>query len=126
MALYLSYIEITQSQAICGPVGDCNSVQQSPYARLFGILPIGVLGAAGYVLILFTWILQRYGPAQWRSTSSLAIWGLAWFGVIFSVYLTFLEPFVIGATCMWCITSAIVMTLILWLSTPAAKSAWTA
>lgn len=126
VAIYLSYIEITQSQATCGPVGDCNSVQQSPYARLFGILPIGVLGAAGYVLILFTWILQRYGPAQWRSTSSLAIWGLAWFGVIFSIYLTFLEPFVIGATCMWCITSAIVMTLILWFSTPAAKSAWTA
>lgn len=126
VALYLSYIEITQSQATCGPVGDCNSVQESPYARLFGILPIGVLGAAGYILILFTWVLQRYGPAQWRATSNLIIWGLAWFGVIFSIYLTFLEPFVIGATCIWCITSAIVMTLILWFSTPAAKSAWTA
>jgi len=35
---------------------------------------------------------------------------MAWFGVLFTIYLTFLEPFVIGATCMWCITSAILMT----------------
>jgi uncharacterized membrane protein len=27
-----------------------------------------------------------------------------------SVYLTFLEPFVIGATCAWCLTSAVLMT----------------
>jgi uncharacterized membrane protein len=34
-------------------------------------------------------------------------------GVAFSVYLTFLEPFVIGATCAWCITSALLMTALL-------------
>jgi len=124
VALYLSYVEITQSQATCGPVGDCNSVQQSPYARLFGFLPVGALGAAGYIAILTAWLFQQYGPDRWRSNSILAIWAMAWFGVIFSIYLTFLEPFVIGATCMWCITSAIVMTLILWFSTPAAKAAW--
>ena len=49
---------------------------------------------------------------------------MAWFGVLFSIYLTFLEPFVIGATCAWCITSAIVMTLIFWVSTGPAKQAW--
>jgi uncharacterized membrane protein len=124
VALYLSYVEITQSKATCGPVGDCNSVQQSPYARLFGFLPVGTLGAAGYIAILIAWLFQQYGPDSWRSNSSLAIWAMGWFGVIFSIYLTFLEPFVIGATCMWCITSAIVMTLILWFSTPAAKAAW--
>ena len=34
------------------------------------------------------------------------------FGLIFSIYLTFLEPFVIGATCAWCLTSAILMTMV--------------
>ena len=48
---------------------------------------------------------------------------MAWFGVLFSIYLTFLEPFVIGASCAWCLSSAIVMTLILWASTgPALES----
>lgn len=124
VALYLSYVEITQSQATCGPVGDCNSVQQSPYARLFGFLPVGVLGSAGYIAVLAAWLVQQFGPEHWHPGGSLAIWVLAWFGVIFSIYLTFLEPFVIGATCIWCITSAIVMTLILWFSTPAAKNSW--
>ena len=46
VAGYLSYVETTQVEAVCGPVGDCNTVQQSEYARLFGILPIGILGIA--------------------------------------------------------------------------------
>ena len=38
------------------------------------------------------------------------------FGVLFSIYLTYLEPFVIGAVCAWCLTSAVVMTLLLLVS----------
>jgi uncharacterized membrane protein len=124
IAIYLSYIEITRSKAICGPVGNCNSVQESSYARLFGLLPVGVLGALGYLAILGAWIVQQYGPKTWHNTSALVIWGMAWFGILFSIYLTFLEPFVIGATCAWCITSAIVMSLLFWVSTGPAKKAW--
>lgn len=48
--------ETAQVSAACGPVGDCcNTVQQSEYARLFGILPIGVMGLLGYVAILISW-----------------------------------------------------------------------
>jgi uncharacterized membrane protein len=36
VALYLSYVEVTGSPATCGPVGDCNTVQQSPHATVFG------------------------------------------------------------------------------------------
>jgi uncharacterized membrane protein len=38
---------------------------------------------------------------------------MAFGATAFSVYLTFLEPFVIGATCMWCITSSVVVALLL-------------
>ena len=41
----------------------------------------------------------------------------------FSAYLTFLEPFVIGATCMWCIGSALAMLGLLWLT---AEPGWAA
>ena len=116
-ATYLSYVDITSTEAFCGPVGDCNTVQDSPYAYLFGIIPIGVMGIAGYLTIIALWLVQQYGPKTIIKFSTLAIWSLAWFGVLFSIYLTFLEPFVIGATCAWCIGSAIVMTLILWAST---------
>ncbi|MEX0893007.1 MAG: vitamin K epoxide reductase family protein [Gemmatimonadota bacterium] len=117
IALYLAFIEVTGTEAVCGPVGDCNRVQQSPYAAVAGV-PIGVLGVVGYLLIGGLWLLGR-GHAQ----AHLLVWGLAAGGVAFSIYLTFLEPFVIGATCMWCINSAIVMTLILMATTPPASHA---
>jgi uncharacterized membrane protein len=49
--------------------------------------------------------------------------GLAAIGVMFSIYLTFLEPFVIGATCAWCLASAIIITALFWLSLPPARLA---
>jgi len=45
------------------------------------------------------------------------------FGTLFSIYLTFLEPFVIGATCAWCLSSAIIMTLLIWLALPSSRRA---
>ena len=114
VALYLTFVETTKTEAICGPVGDCNSVQQSPYATLFGFLPVGVLGAIGYVSISVLWAIQRFGPKSMLKPTTLIIWAMAGFGLLFSIYLTFLEPFVIGATCIWCITSALVMTVLFW------------
>jgi uncharacterized membrane protein len=120
VAFYLAFVEVNQLEAVCGPVGDCNTVQSSPYALLFGLLPVGVLGLAGFGLILLSWALWRYGPAGWQARASLALWGLSLAATLFSIYLTFLEPFVIGATCAWCLTSAVVATLLLWTATPLA------
>ncbi len=116
-ALYLSFVEITQSRAVCGPVGHCNTVQQSPYATLFGVIPVGVLGVVGYVAIGCLWLCALYGPADLRPWSIHGLWVLVLLGTVFSIYLTFLEPFVIGASCAWCLSSAVVMALLLWAST---------
>ena len=45
-------------------------------------------------------------------TGRLGLFFLALGGTIFSAYLTFLEPFVIGATCGWCLVSAVMMATI--------------
>lgn len=116
VAGYLAYVESAQVQAVCGPVGDCNTVQQSKYARLFGVLPIGVLGMTGFIAILITTMIQRTSSGRQSAYAALAILAMTTFGVLFSIYLTFLEPFVIGATCAWCLTSAIIMTILFWLS----------
>jgi uncharacterized membrane protein len=124
VAGYLAYVEITLSTAVCGPVGDCNTVQESQYARLFGILPIGVLGMGGYTLILVAWVFGRFGKAELADYARLAMLSLTIFGTLFSIYLTFLEPFVIGAVCAWCLTSAILMTILMLLSTTLGKLAY--
>ncbi|MDZ7844573.1 MAG: vitamin K epoxide reductase family protein [Anaerolineales bacterium] len=116
VSIYLSYVEVTQSEAVCGPVGNCNTVQQSKYAALFGLIPIGLLGAAGYLVMLANWLVYRLGPERWQPFLTVSLWVMSAFGLLFSIYLTFLEPFVIGASCLWCLTSALVMTA-LFLST---------
>ena len=123
VAGYLAYVETADVTAVCGPVGDCNTVQQSVYARLFGILPVGILGLIGYLAILFVWLISRFVSRDMKAKASLVIFGMALCGTIFSIYLTFLEPFVIGATCAWCLSSAVLITLLYWLSSGKAKRA---
>ncbi|HLF82463.1 MAG TPA: vitamin K epoxide reductase family protein [Anaerolineales bacterium] len=116
VAGYLTYIEISHVTAVCGPVGDCNAVQQSQYARLFGWLPVGLLGVIGYVLIGLAWSIASSGRGRPAGLAGWALVGLTLIGTLFSMYLTFLEPFVIGATCAWCLTSAVILTLLMLLS----------
>ena len=113
VAAYLAFVETTATEAVCGPVGDCNTVQQSEYARLFGLVPIGVLGVAGYAAILIAWVAGTRAAPGVARPARLALLAMAFAGTAFSVYLTFLEPFVIGATCAWCVTSAVIMSALL-------------
>jgi uncharacterized membrane protein len=117
VAAYLSFVEINQVEAVCGPVGDCNTVQQSSYAILFGILPMGILGLLGYLAVIILWLAGNLDFEAWKNKINTLLWIVTLIGTLFSVYLTFLEPFVIGATCMWCIVSAIVMTILFLLAT---------
>ncbi len=114
---YLSFVEISATEAFCGPVGDCNVVQQSEYARLFGMVPVGILGMAAYIVLLTAWAIQRFGKDELKRGAIQLMWFVAIAGTVFSIYLTYIEPFVIGATCIWCITSAVAMTVLLWLTT---------
>ncbi len=116
---YLAYVEMTRVTAVCGPVGDCNTVQSSSYAQILGI-PIALLGALNYVTVGLLWLAQRLenNRGQWAKRGLLA---LTIFGALFSVYLTALELFVIHAVCAWCLTSAIVTTLLMILSIEATK-----
>jgi uncharacterized membrane protein len=116
VAGYLTYIESTGSVALCGPVGNCNAVQLSPYARLFGVLPIAYVGLIGYVLIGTALAIGRFTTGTPARAAARALVVLTLCGTLFSIYLTTLEPFVIGATCAWCLSSAVIVTLLLVLS----------
>lgn len=110
---YLSYTELTRSEVVCGGISNCQAVQDSQFSKLLGAVPIGIFGLAGNILIGIAWLLSMVTRGSLRSVSTLVMLGLSVFGASYSLYLTFLEPFVIGATCLWCLGSAIVMGLIL-------------
>jgi len=111
-AMYLTYVETTQTEAVCGPIGDCNAVQQSEFALLFGFLPVAVLGVIDYVSLLMLNVYGKYVRGPFYEYIPGISFLLTLIGVAFSIFLTFLQPFVIGATCAWCLTSA-VCTLLL-------------
>jgi|GEM_PF-6287914 len=92
VAGYLSYVETAEVTAVCGPVGDCNTVQQSEYARLFGFLPIGVLGLVGYAAMIVAWLIARHAHNRIAGLSSLALLGMAVFGTHFVIQIHRLDP----------------------------------
>lgn len=122
VSAYLGSVESSGAEVVCGPVGDCNAVQQSGYSSVMGV-PIGVLGVIGYALLLAGWIVAHLVRGRMADAVLIGLAGGAFAGTLFSAYLTFLEPFVIGATCAWCITSALTMLGLLWLT---AAAGWAA
>jgi uncharacterized membrane protein len=113
---YLSYAHATASATLCGPVGNCDAVQQSSYSRLFGALPVAYLGLAGYIGMAVAFAVSRLASGALAVKAAWTFLGLALAGALFTIYLTALEPFVIGASCMWCLGSAVTVTLLLLLA----------
>lgn len=123
VAGYLTYVETQNVAAVCGPVGDCNAVQASPYARLFGFLPVGLLGMIGYVAMMGAWAAGRFGRSNLARLAAVALLGMTLFGALFSLYLTYLELYVIRAVCAWCLSSAVITALLLLLAvSPAVRT----
>jgi uncharacterized membrane protein len=104
IAGYLTYVHYAGLHPICGISHGCETVQTSSYAYLAG-LPVALLGLIAYVLILAT--LRGHGENAFLAGYILT---LIAFG--FSVYLTYREVFTIHTICSWCVSSAIVFTLL--------------
>ena len=101
---------------LCG-TGGCATVQNSEWAYFAGV-PVAAWGLLGYAAMLVTalfGIQPRFVHARWVSGALLTLTTLA-FG--FSLYLSYLEEFVIGAWCQWCIVSAIISVLAFVFSLP--------
>jgi uncharacterized membrane protein len=95
---------------VCG-TGSCETVQASKWAVFMGV-PVPVLGLVGY-LILFVIALIGLQPRNADSKGiGFALFLLADGAFSFSLYLAYLEQFVIHAWCRWCIASGILATLI--------------
>jgi uncharacterized membrane protein len=105
IAGYLTYVHYAGLKVLCLSSGGCETVQSSKYAKLDGI-PVAVLGLLGYVTILLSLAIRG-------DIGRAAGFGIALIGFLFSAYLTYRELFTIKAICQWCVSSAVLMTLLL-------------
>ena len=108
---YLSVKGFTGGSLACSRWAQCDVVNNSMYAKIYGV-PVAFIGLAGYLILLGLAIagLQTEGPTQRRLLGLSFLLALG--GVGFSAYLTYLELYVIEALCNWCVTSAVLITLL--------------
>ena len=108
IAGYLTVVHYAGGEPVCAIAHGCATVQKSDYPQLAGV-PVALLGLLGYVAILAA--LARDGE---QGRTAAAFLSLAGFG--FSLWLTYAEVARLDAICIWCVASAICMTLLAGLS----------
>jgi uncharacterized membrane protein len=104
IAGYLTYVHYAGIQPVCAVAHGCEKVQTSDWSELAGV-PVALLGLLTYVLIVIVLYVRREAAVLAAAALSLTGFG-------FSAYLTYRELFTIHAVCIWCVASAIVMTLL--------------
>jgi len=108
-SFYLLIYKLTGNNRMCLGNGGCHNVNFSPYAEIYGI-PISAIGLAAY-LVMAAMVLLEPRIRLLRDNNPLLLFGMTLIGVAFSLYLTYLELYVIHAVCPFCVTSAIVISL---------------
>lgn len=103
-SVYLSFMAagaVDSSFCSIGETFDCAAVSSSSYARMFGF-PNSWLGIAAYAFILIAAIVNRKDIRGWLM--NLSIFGIV-IMLLFGLYLTYIEAFVLFAWCIFCLIS---------------------
>jgi len=112
VALYLWLHALGFGGAIkCGAAGGCETVQTSQWAVFLG-LPVAFYGVVGYLAVLVVALASLRPAALAERRWSVMLAALASVGLLFTIYLTSLELFVIHAICRWCVGSAVIIAAI--------------
>src|SRR5574341_14455 len=109
-SVYLTWLHVSNSSALCTGFGGCDSVQQSIYSEVAGI-PIALFGLVGYLAVLALLFAEK-GKGTLATGALYTTFGLTLVGTLYSVYLTYIELFVIDAVCPYCVISALAMLLV--------------
>ena len=92
------------------PGGGCDTVRLSPYSKVAGV-PVAFVGLLGYLTILGILVLEKTSSPLGQN-GPIFVFGLSLVGALYSIYLTYLELFVIYAICPYCVASAVIMVIV--------------
>lgn len=111
LSLYLTLYKLGVIGTLACGTGSCEYVQLSKWGT-FLRLPVAAWGVGYYVAVFALTVVgiqERFDESR-RLTAALV--GVTAWGVVFTLWLTYLELFVIHALCRWCLGSA-ALTLVL-------------
>lgn len=121
-AVYLTAEHLSGRSVLCLVTSGCDAVLSSPYATVAGGVPLAALGGVGYFTVFSLAVLSAFGYA--RTSTLLRVLVAAMFA--FTLWLLYVQAFVLEAFCSYCLLSALVTTTLFalqiarWLSAPKA------
>jgi len=111
---YLFVAYTTGGPLVCADKASCDIVRSSQYANLFG-LPTPFYGLIFYALLAGGALLAT--PIHMKRIHP-PLYLLTGIGLVVSIWLSYIEQFVLHAWCIWCAASAILSLLaylVVWL-----------
>jgi uncharacterized membrane protein len=119
-AIYLTIQHITGASLRCTVISGCSEVLSSPYAQV-GSIPLAALGAAAYFVVFSLAILAAFRYPLVKLFLKILL------GIMFlmTLWLLYLQAFVIHHFCQYCLLSAavtITLSAIVFLSSVKKKS----
>lgn len=112
ISLYLTLYKLGVIAELSCSIGSCETVNLSKWSRFLGI-PVAAWGLLFYLDVFILALLGTLPRFEYARAISIVLVLEATIGFLFSAWLTYLELAVIHAICVWCVTSAVVVTLIL-------------
>ena len=115
ISAYLYLYKLGKIGSLACGTGGCETVQWSPWSRVAGI-EVSLVGVLGYASLLVLCLAALQPNMVHRRGPALLLAVLSGIAVLFTLYLTYLELFVIHAICRWCVASGVVIVGIFILS----------
>jgi len=111
ISLYLTLYKLGIIGELSCSIGSCETVNTSKWATFLG-LPVAAWGLLFYLDVFAVALIGTFPRFENEPVISIVLVAQSAIGVLFSAWLTYLELAVIHAICIWCVTSACVVTLI--------------
>lgn len=111
VSAYLYLYKLGKIGSLACGAGGCETVQLSRWSTFFGV-DVALIGLAGYAALLvlsLAGLQPRWSESRGVSAMLIAASGV---GLLFAIYLTYLELFVIHAICRWCVASAVIVAAV--------------
>ncbi len=105
VAGYVFWKKKTAQPMVCPLNGECEVVTTSQYSKFLGI-PVEKIGILYYGLIVLVYTLHALIPWLLSDTVLFFIMGITIASFVFSLYLIFIQAFVLRKWCTWCLFSA--------------------
>ncbi len=121
LAFYIYHCKHRKKPLICPMRGSCDFVTTSDYSKFLGI-PVEVLGLLYYAFIVILHGLVIAEPGLFTVSMARISLVISTLAFCFSIYLLFVQAFLLKQWCTWCLCSAFLCASIFTLTMIAAPA----